>query len=503
MAILDSSIVNVAIPKMMAVFSSSQDSIEWILTGYMLALGVIMPLSGFLGDTFGYKRVFIISLILFVAGSALCGIAWNVNSMIVARVIQALGGGMMQPLGMAIIYMNCPRSKIGMVLGIWGISAMAAPAIGPALGGYLVEYANWRMIFYINVPIGILNLFLAMSYLKETPLIKGKNLDVFGMILSTSLFFTLLMALSKGNSEGWNSPFIVSLLSISLVSLIAFVFVELRHPEPILDLRLFKNSVFTISMIITAVICIGMFGAIFLIPIYIQNVLGFSAMKSGLLTLPGAVASGIMMPISGLIFDKYGARLVAITGLAIVVVTTYMMRVIDLTTPLIMLCVWFSIRGLGMGLCNMPISTAGMNTVPPQQIGRASALGNVIRQVASSFGIAMLSSIMQNRQAYHFAQLAQSVNLNSDQALAMQTGLKAVAVSNGMSTSAVQSLTMGTITQKIGLMASASAIGDCFIVAAVLTLFGLILCPLLKEKTLSGVIKPPIEPDLSPVETAL
>ncbi|HBC95062.1 MAG TPA: MFS transporter, partial [Pelotomaculum sp.] len=156
MAILDSSIVNVALPKMMAVFGVSTKKAEWILTGYMLTLGVVMPLSGYLGDAFGYKRIFMMALSLFILGSVLCGMAWSINSMVAARVIQALGGGLLQPISMAMIFKDCPRSKIGMVLGVWGISAMAAPAIGPTLGGYLVEYANWRLIFYINLPIGII-----------------------------------------------------------------------------------------------------------------------------------------------------------------------------------------------------------------------------------------------------------------------------------------------------------------------------------------------------------
>jgi DHA2 family multidrug resistance protein len=498
MAILDSSIVNVAIPKMMTVLAASQDSVQWIITGYMLALGVIMPLSGFLGDTFGYKRVMIIALALFVAGSTLCGMAWSLNSMVAARVIQALGGGMMQPLGMAMLYMNCPRSKIGMVMGVWGIAAMCAPAIGPALGGYLVEYVNWRMIFYINVPIGIVNIILAIKYLKETALIKGKNLDKWGIVFSSSLFFCLLMAISKGNSKGWTSPFIVGLLAVSFLSLVIFIFVELHHPEPILDLRLFKNRVFTISMIITAVICVGMFGGIYLIPIYIQNVLGHTAMKSGLLTLPAALASGIMMPISGRIFDRYGPRAVSIVGLLLVTITTYLMRVVDLMTPLLLLCTWFTFRGLGMGLCNMPIATAGMNTVPPPKIGRASSLSNVIRQVSSSFGIALLTNIMQDRRAFHFAQLAQSLNMQSDQALAMQSGLGSLAVSQGMSSSAVQTLTLQNIVAKITLMASASAIGDCFLITAVLTFLAIGLCPFLVDNRPGQLIKPLAKPGLSP-----
>lgn len=220
MAILDSSIVNVALPKMMAIFNSSTDGIEWILTAYMLTLGVIMPLSGFLGDTFGYKKVYISALSIFVVGSTLCGMAWSLNSMVFARVIQALGGGIMQPLGMALIYQSFPRSKIGMVLGFWGIAAMAAPAIGPTLGGYLVDYINWRLIFYINLPIGLFNIFFAGMILKETKLIKGKHFDYVGLATSAVGLFCLLLALSDGTKEGWTSLYILSLEAIAAISLV-------------------------------------------------------------------------------------------------------------------------------------------------------------------------------------------------------------------------------------------------------------------------------------------
>ncbi|MCX5780523.1 MAG: MFS transporter, partial [Firmicutes bacterium] len=212
MAILDGSIVNVALPKMMVIFNASTEDIQWILTAYMLTLGITMPVSGYLGDTFGYKRTYIVALALFVVGSVLCGMSVGVNTMVAARIIQALGGGIMQPLGMAIIYLSFPRSKIGMVLGFWGIAAMAAPAIGPTLGGYLVEYANWRLIFYINLPIGLLNLFLAGIIMKETPLIKGKHFDYVGITTCCVGLFCILLALSDGNKYGWGSPIIVGLL---------------------------------------------------------------------------------------------------------------------------------------------------------------------------------------------------------------------------------------------------------------------------------------------------
>ena len=213
MAVLNGSIVNVALPKIMSLFNTTADNIQWVLTAYTMALGCVMPVAGYLSDRFGYKRIYFLALALFTAGSALCGLAWNLNSLIAARIIQAIGGGIMQPLGMAYAMRVVPRHRMGIVMGVWGIAAMAAPAIGPTLGGYLVEYVNWRLIFYIMVPVGIFNLWLARILLQETPLIKGKHFDKLGVISSTIGLFCLLLAISQGNKHGWGSPYIVTLFS--------------------------------------------------------------------------------------------------------------------------------------------------------------------------------------------------------------------------------------------------------------------------------------------------
>lgn len=423
------------------------------------------------------------ALTLFVIGSALCGMSLGLNTMIAARIIQAIGGGIMQPLGMALIYMSFPRSKIGMVLGFWGIAAMAAPAIGPTLGGYLVEYANWRLIFYINVPIGLLNLLLAGMILKETPLVKGKHLDWKGMVACSIGLFCILLALSDGNTYGWASAYIIALFLTAALTLSFFIWNELHNAEPILDLRIFKNFTFTISVIISSLLAMGMFGAVFLLPLLLQNELGQTAMKTGLIMFPAALASGIMMPISGRLFDKYGARGIVISGLVLVTWTTYAMSGFNELTPFAAITMWLTIRGAGMGFSMMPVTTAGMNTVLPHQIGRASALSNVIRQVAASFGVAMFTTIMQHRQAFHFANLAQSVNLSSPEYLHIQALLSQMSTATGLGYTTVQAVGISLIAQKLAILSMIHAIGDCFVVAAMLCLAAIPLTILLKPKS--------------------
>lgn len=467
MAVLNSSIVNVALPKIMNIFNTTPSTIQWVLSIYMMTMGVVMPVTGYLADTFGYKRMYIMAMSIFVAGSCLCGLSWNVSSLIAARVIQAIGGSIMQPLGMAFIYRVTPREKIGMTMGIWGIAAMAAPAIGPTLGGYLVEYVGWRLIFYINVPIGLLNIWLAGIRLTETEKIKGEVIDIFGFVTATAGLFCLLFALSQGSKHGWTSVFIVSFFAASVIMLTAFVINELTHPEPLLELRLFKNWLFTISTIIGSFINIGMFAGMFLLPIFLQNVLGLTAMKSGLLLFPAAIATAIFMPLSGRIFDKYGARAIVLGGMLIVTFTTVMVGRFNMETAFSVMVFWMIIRGIGMGLSMMPITTLGMATIPIALTSKASATSNVVRQVAASLGIAMFTAIMQNRQVFHYASYIQNLNLKATDALSLQQSLGKIGLSQGWDASTIGGVDLALIASRAGKLSMVNAINDCFLIAAV------------------------------------
>ncbi|WP_054697192.1 DHA2 family efflux MFS transporter permease subunit [Syntrophomonas palmitatica] len=482
MSVMDGTIVNVSLPKMISVFNSSTTDAQWIVTAYMLTLGIVMPISGYLGDRFGYKRVYSAALLVFVIGSFLCGAAWSINSIIAFRVLQAMGGGIMQPLGMAILYQNYPRERMGMVLGLWGISMMLAPAIGPTLGGYLVDYLSWRFIFYVNVPVGILNLFMAKSRLKETPLIKGHSFDFVGIATSAIGFFSLLLAFSQGNRHGWTSPYIVFLFFVSVFFLTIFIYNELHHSEPVMDLRLFKNYVFSISIVVSSIISIGMFAVVFLMPLLLQSILGKSAVLTGLILLPAALASGIVMPLAGRIFDNYGARALVMGGLLCLVITTYMLHGFNDMTPVWVMIFWLVMRGFGMGFCFMPSTTAGMNTVPPHLVGRASALNNVIRQIASAFGIAMFTSILANRQTIYLADLIPAINVNSNEYLHIQTEIMSMASGLGIRGDSVFAMTGSMIMQQAVKESMVKAMGDCFIIAAGLTIIALILASFFKGR---------------------
>lgn len=493
-AILNNSSINVALPKMMAIFGVGADEAEWILTAYMLVSGVVIPVTGYLGDRLGTKRVYLISLAVFTVGSMLCSLAWNNSSMVAARVIQGIGGGAIMPVSMAIVYRIVPREKIGLALGVWGMAAVCAPAIGPTLGGYVVDHFNWRFLFTINIPVGVTGLFLSYLLLPESQLRKGLKFDLWGFVLSTVCCFTLLLALSEGQDKGWNSYYIVILFTISFFTLLLFVIAELANDQPMLDLRLFKNAVFTISVLTGSLIMIGLYGGVFLIPIFTQNLMLLTPYETGFLLMPAAVVTAAMMPVSGFLFDRFGARVLGIIGLTITGFGTLEFHNLSLYTSNLTIIFFAALRSLGMGLAMMPITTAGMNTVPVNQIGRASALNNVCRQVAGSFGIAILTAVMQNRQIFHYIRLSEGISIDS-YAVSLLSQLQGYLALNGIAdASDAATAVLGGLVARESLV---RAIDDTFIIAA-LFIFVAIPLAFFLAKPVKETQSPQKSPDVSP-----
>lgn len=466
-AVLNSSLLNVALPKLIAVMGSTQDTMQWILTGYMLASAVVIPFSGYLGDKFGYKTVFTVSLIGFTVGTFLCGMAWSDSSLIAFRIFQGVAGGLIMPIGMTIIYSLIPRNQIGTALGLWGIAAMSAPAIGPTLSGYIVEHYSWRVLFFLNVPVGILAVLMGMILLKETPKKPGATLDKAGAVLSVIAFGTMLLALSKGQTEGWTSLYIVSLFFVAFFSLALLVWVELGQKQPVLEVRLFANPVFSLSVLTSSLVTVGMFGGIFLLPIYLQNIQGLSAVQTGILMLPQSIVMALMMPISGRLFDKIGIVPIGLVGLSLVGVTTYELHRLAIDTPNDWLNMILTIRGIGIGLCMQPLSTIGMNAVPPQLIGQASPLSNVTRQVMGSMAIAVFTMLMSQRTTIHTGIINDTVSITNTQASQTMSTLTGIFTQGGLDATSAQAMAASTLGGLIAKEATVRAIGDTFLLASI------------------------------------
>ena len=319
----------------------------------------------------------------------------------------------------------------------------------------------------MNVPVGVLGIVLGSMLLPENKLTKGLKFDLWGFATSAAGCFTLLLALSQGQKEGWDSYYIVSLLTISFFMFLLFVLIELSSPDPLLDLRLFENKVFSVSVFGSSLITIGLFGGVFLIPLFTQNLMGKSALETGIILMPAALVSAIMMPISGALFDRIGARWITFVGLLIVAWGTWEFKNLSADSTAMFILIVAAIRSVGMGLAMMPMTTAGMNTVPPQAVGRASALNNVCRQVAASFGIAILTTTMQSRQTLHFAHLSESVSISSTIAplLVKQIG-GMLEAATGMGSGSGQEAALALISGMTAKQSLVMALDDTFILAA-------------------------------------
>ncbi|NLI91202.1 MAG: DHA2 family efflux MFS transporter permease subunit [Peptococcaceae bacterium] len=469
MAVLDSSIVNVAISAMMHDFQTTTSRIQWVVTIYMLALGVVVPTSGWLGDYFGYKRLYTYALAVFTLGSLFCSLSWSENVLIVARVVQATGGGMIMPTTMSMIYSLVPRNKMGSAMGAFGIAMVVAPALGPTIGGYLVQYINWRWIFTINLPIGVIGVFLALTVLPEFPHRKASKFDYWGSITSSASLFCLLLALSQGQDWGWSSLGIVMLFFFSFSLMVLFVLHELTVPDPLLDLRVFKYPAFSLGNLLLVIVTVGMYGGLFYVPLFLQSIRGLGALKAGLLMLPPALASGIALPVSGKIYDRYGPFFPVSTGILLLALSTYLLTGLNLETPLSSIIGWNMIRSLGMGLTMMPVQTSIMSVLPTEQVGRGSAITNIVSRVAGSFGLAFLTIMLNDKLAYHTSYLCWTIpsdNLNT----LLNSGL--------YSKETILSLLQANIYK----VAFVQAIDDMFWITCFITLSGLLLTYFLPRK---------------------
>lgn len=413
MAILSNTLINVAIPSLMADFNTDLSTVQWVLTGFMLAMGTVIPVTGYLGDKYSYKRVYLVSLIGFTIFSALCATSWNVSALIGFRILQGLFGGMVMPLSMTIVYQIVPLEKRGLALGVWGIAAMAGPAIGPTLSGWIIENASWRWLFIINVPVGILAIWIGAILLPFYKLAVPKKLDRVGLVTAVTSSVAYLLAFSEGHTWGWTSPKIIALLFVATLSLVLFIWWELRTDEPLLELHVFKKFRFTVSVITGTLITIGLYSGVFLTPIFLQNIQQTKPIDVGLILLPSALAMALMMPISGRLFDRFGGRFLVPLGIIFLALGTWKMGDLTIETPHSYIMFWMAIRNIGIGLAMMPATTSGMNVIPIQLSGRASSISNWIRQVMGSFSIALFTSMLATRQAFHSAHLTNQVSMFS------------------------------------------------------------------------------------------
>jgi EmrB/QacA subfamily drug resistance transporter len=395
MVILDTTVVNVAFQTLRAEFGASLNESQWIISIYVLALGISTPLAAFLANRFGMKRIYLVGLSIFIFGSFLCGIAPSLVFMIAARALQGVGGGIAMPLGAAIILHSFPPKEQGAALGIFGIANLVAPTLGPILGGYLVDQNMWRFIFFINPPVGLVGIILGSFFLPEFRGGERPKMDWLGLVTEIIGFGSILYAASVASHFGWSAPGVLTWFVIGITGLTCFALIELFFAkEPLLDLRLFRKPTFLSASLLGYVSVIALFGAEFLLPIYLQFLRGETAFRTGLILLPMAITGGVTTILAGRLYDRIGPRPLVALGFGILMLNTWQLSRIQADTPISWIMVLLALRGLAFGFTIQTTFVTALSAVPLPAIAHGSSLTNATRQVIQAIGVAVLATVL-------------------------------------------------------------------------------------------------------------
>lgn len=403
---LASSTINIALPVLQREFSTDLSTIQWVMTGFMLAMGTFAPVTGYFGERFSYKRLYVFSLAGFTLASVFCAMSNTVAVLIAFRILQGVFCGVIVPSAMAVIYQVIPREKQAVAIGIWAASAMLAPAIGPTLSGYILEHVSWHWIFWMNLPIGIIAIIMVQLFMPYYRMKVPQSFDFLGFITVIASSASILVALSQGRAWGWTSSGTLSLLIGGFIILGVFLWRELTAKSPLLNLRVFKSGRYTMALVITCILNISLYSGMLMTPVFLQNIQGVSPMDAGLILLPSSLAMAVAMPFVGKLYNKVGPRVLTVTGLSMVALGSLPLSWLSVSTPHYYLLWCMVIRSLGIGLTMMPASNYGMEQIPKELSGHASSINNWTRSAFGSFAIAVFTAIMSSRSATHAQELA-------------------------------------------------------------------------------------------------
>jgi MFS transporter, DHA2 family, multidrug resistance protein len=411
--LIDTTIVNVAIPHIQGNLGATLEDIAWVVTGYAVANVIILPMSGWLGDRFGRKNYFLASIVVFTIASFLCGNATSLDELILFRILQGVAGGGLISTSQAILIETWPREQIGTATALFGLGAVVGPTVGPTIGGWITESSlGWPWIFYVNIPVGALAAFLAYTFIKETPKVEGRPVDWWGIILLAVSVGSLQTILEKGESEDWFAKtYIIVLTATAIIGAILFVWRETTTDHPIVNFSILRHRSFSVGMFTSFILGFGLYGSVFVFPVFCQNLLGFNAAQTGELLFPGGLCTIVMMPFIGRMLNKgVPAQFMAATGMFLFFVFTWMLSNSTLATGENDVLVPLLIRGVGMALLFVPLTTLAMADLKGPEIGQGSGLNNMMRQLGGSFGIAALTTLIHIRQGHHRNVLLTNIN---------------------------------------------------------------------------------------------
>lgn len=393
-AILNQTLMITAIPPIMKEMGVTANSAQWLTTVFMCVNGIMIPISAFLLEKFTTRQLFITAMSVFAFGTLVAAIAPNFEVLLLGRVIQSSGAGVMLPLMTTVFLMIFPINKRGAAMGLIGLVISFAPAIGPALSGWITSHYSWRVLFLIILPIALIDILIAIFALKNVTEITKPKLDILSIIFSTLGFGGLLYGFTSAGNNGWLNPITLVTVSVGVISLILFITRQLRLEHPMLEFRVFKYSIFPFAVVIGMITFMGLIGVETIIPLFMQDMRDFTAFEAGLALLPGALVTGILSPIIGRVFDKIGARWLVISGLTILTISTFAFSSLDTETTFTYITVMYGVRMFGLAMVLMPVQTAALNQLPKRLIPHGAAMDNTMRMIAASVGTAILVTVM-------------------------------------------------------------------------------------------------------------
>ncbi|NJH85266.1 DHA2 family efflux MFS transporter permease subunit [Staphylococcus agnetis] len=473
--ILNQTLLNTALPVINTDFNISASTGQWLMTGFMLVNGILIPVSAYLFHKFSYRSLFLVAMVVFTLGSFVCAIAWSFPVMMTGRVFQAIGAGVLMPLGTNVFMTIFPPQKRGMAMGILGVAMILAPAIGPTLSGYIVENFDWHVMFYGMFAVGFVSFMLSYIWFGIYQKTTQPKADIPGIIFSTLGFGAILYGFSEAGNKGWGSPEIIAMFLIGSTFTITFVIREMTMKAPMLDFGVLKYSGYTLTALINMIVTMSLFGGMILLPLYLQSLRGFSALDSGLLLLPGAIIMGFMGPIAGKLLDTIGIKPLAIIGLAITTYGTWELTQLTMKTPYSSILMIYMIRSFGMSFVMMPIMTAGMNALPARLISHGNALINTMRQLAGSIGTAILVTVMTQQTESHLASFQQDLD-QTKPFIKDQVGMMAQQMGG-------KEQALGSVIKFVNQLASVDGVNSAFWVATALSFLAFVLSFFLKGKS--------------------
>lgn len=489
MSAVDTSIVNVALPFMRGNLGASIEEITWVASGYILSSVIIMPVIAFLSARFGRRPFYLFSLFLFTASSLLCGLAWDLPSLIVFRVIQGLGGGVLLPISQAILRETFSEKEQGLAMGIYGMAVVIGPAFGPALGGWLTDNFSWPWIFFINVPLGILNFWMATRYIQEPAFLvreKGK-IDWAGLILMTISFVSMQIVFEKGQDKGWfDSDLIVWSTVIAVVSMGLFIWRELTVEKPVVDLSLFKDKNFTCGTLVGAVFGLCLYSTLFLQPLFLQQ-LGYTATQTGMILIPRSLIMAIAMPLAGRLYNSWGPRTILLIGLGITVCSYWQFAHLSLDVNGYDMLVPQLFQGMGFGMMFVALSTVVLSTVDKPKMTSAVGLYNVTRQIMGSVGIAIAASLLSNGETLYRSVLIAHITRYNPMSRQWIAGTAQGFVHHGMNALSAKNAAVQAISNEVDRQAQMLSFNHVFILMAIVFALSVPLMMTIKNKRVKKV----------------